>query len=202
MAALTLASLYGPDIILQATTPGETCRLLFVEGRLVDAVRRSGTRVVGDGRRTVADLIGAGRVDPLTEATLAAQRLTMAGVPARGRVALVHACPPRERRRRELRTIYDERITDLLHPEIVAQAGRLVRAIGVDFAGVDLVTVDPSRPNAETGAAFLEVNTTPSIHHHRLADGPSPPEPVAVTVLRFLLARARNRPVAAGSAAV
>jgi phosphosulfolactate synthase len=52
---------------------------------------------------------------------------------------------------------------------------------------VDVVTVDPSRPSGRAGGAFIEVNTTPGIHHHYHTDEERRTHPVAVRVLRRLL---------------
>ena len=65
---------------------------------------------------------------------------------------------------------------------------RVVRAVGSSFAGVDVVTVDPTRPLRDSGGVFLEINTTPGIHHHYLSEddrrlwewvAPSDPHPIA-----------------------
>lgn len=197
--AVILASLHSRNIIAQPMIPGESCRLLFLGGEFVDAVRRRGIHVQGDGRRKVHQLLGVQgwsmvRNDPMVPPTLAAQGLHLDSVLDEGADVLVRGWPAQESNRRELRTIYDDRITTSIHPEIVEQAGRLVTAIGSAFAGVDLVSVNPSLPNSITGGAFLEVNTTPSIHHHYLNDGSCRVgEPVAVLVLKHLLERAEHR---------
>jgi glutathione synthase/RimK-type ligase-like ATP-grasp enzyme len=59
-----------------------------------------------------------------------------------------------------------------------------VERIGSRFAGVDLLTNDPSVPLTESGGVFLELNTTPSIHHHAIG---TRSESVAVRVLQYLL---------------
>jgi glutathione synthase/RimK-type ligase-like ATP-grasp enzyme len=192
-AALIRASLHSRDIILQPMILGESCRMLFVGGTFLDAVRRRGFHVEGDGHQTVDELLRAIKgstwgADPMMTATLAAQGVALNSILPAGKDVLVRGWPAAERNCRELRTIYDERITDWIHPEIVEQAGRLVRAIGSEFAGVDVVTVNPGLPHAMTGGAFLEVNTTPSIHHHYLSIDPCDErEPVGVSVLKHLL---------------
>jgi cyanophycin synthetase len=65
-----------------------------------------------------------------------------------------------------------------------------VRDIGSRFAGVDILTNDPSVPLAKSRGVFLELNTTPGIHHHYIApEGGSPP--VAVAVLRHIFEQAQ-----------
>ena len=58
-------------------------------------------------------------------------------------------------------------------------------AFGVRFAGVDFVTPDPAAP-VSAGGAFIELNTTPGIHHHDVEPRVRP-LPAAVRVLSSLL---------------
>jgi cyanophycin synthetase len=54
------------------------------------------------------------------------------------------------------------------------------------FAGIDIITLDPSVPLSESGGVINEVNTTPGLHHHynhANADSSGP----AVDVLKCLL---------------
>lgn len=195
--AMVLASIFCPDIIVQRMLPGETCRLLFLDGACVHAVRRRGVRVRGDGRAPICDLLvqtGLHAGDSMVAPTLAAQQLSLKSVPAIGEEILVLGWPAHERSRRELRTVYDEAITGLLHPRLVEQASLLLRALGSEeFAGVDLVTVNPSLPLEATGGALLEVNAMPGIHHHYVAAEWGQREPIAATVVRYLLSRSTRQ---------
>lgn len=187
--AFATASVRDRRVIVERMVAGESCRLLFLDGELIHAVRRRGVSVVPDGSSSVAALLGAaghaGLVDdPLTLAFLSAQDLTPASVPVAGPRVVARGVPPAEARRDEVRTVYDEEITDQLAPELVADAARVVAAVGSRWAGVDLISPDPARPLSERGA-MLEVNTTPGILHH-CAPGPDAC-PVAVRVLERLL---------------
>lgn len=191
-SAAVRASLHAPDLLLERMVPGESCRLLYLDGELLHAVRRRGIRLSADGVlpvREMARSAGLARVlaDPIVPDTLAAQGLTMDDVPQAGRSVLLRGIPRVAGARRELRTVYDETITDLVHPATAAALAEAVRRVGSRFAGVDLVTVDPSRPLAETAGAFIEINTTPGIHHHYHTDDERRTHPVAVRVLRRLL---------------
>jgi cyanophycin synthetase len=82
-------------------------------------------------------------------------------------------------------------VMDLLHPSVVADGARAVRALGVRLAGVDLITRDPGVPLVESCGVFLEVNAPPNFYYHyHKADGAFP---VAVHVLRALFADHANR---------
>jgi cyanophycin synthetase len=204
-AAAVLASLESPRLMLEKMIPGESCRFLYLDGVLISAVRRRGTRVTGDGKNTVAALARQqGLLELLDDAvcllTLRAQRLEQTSVPALGRAVLLTGTPREGRGQREFRTIYDEPITHLVHPAVAESMGAVVRAIGSRFAGVDVITVDPALPLELTNGGFLELNTTPGIHHHYHTEEDRHTHPVAVAVLESLLRpREQNQTAAATS---
>ncbi|HET7230265.1 MAG TPA: hypothetical protein VFJ16_09695 [Longimicrobium sp.] len=190
--AAVLASLFGPDLMLERMIPGESCRLLYLDGRLLHAVRRRGARVTGDGRATVSALaaragLAAVLASPGAAMDLHAQGLTHAYIPAAGETVLLRGVPPGRGTERELRTIYDETVTAQVHPSTARAAGNVVRLAGSRFAGVDIVTPDVTRPLEACGGAFIELNTTPGIHHHYQTGHDRAEHPVAVAVLRALL---------------
>lgn len=191
-AAAVRASLHGPGLLLERMVPGESCRLLYLDGELIHAVRRRGVRLAADGRlslRELARAAGLARLldDPIVPDTLAAQGLTADDVPPAGVSVLLRGIPLVPHPRRELRTVYDETVTHRVHPATAAALAEVVRRVGSRFAGVDVVTADPSRPLAQAGGAFIEINTTPGIHHHYHTDDERRTHPVAVRVLRRLL---------------
>ncbi len=187
--AFATAAIRDRRVIVERMVAGETCRLLFLDGELIHAVRRRGISVEGDGSSPLRSLlVRAGLqhlpADRLTLAALAAQDLSLDDVPAAGRRIVVRGAALHVRRADEVRTVYDETITGLVGGGLVEEAARVVRAVGSAWAGVDVVTPDPTRPLAVAGA-FLEVNTTPGILHH-CDPGPEPCA-VAVRVLGRLL---------------
>jgi len=191
--AAALASLYSDELMVEAMVPAESCRLLYLDGELIHAVRRRGVRVMGDGRLTIAELLARDGLqhlgaDRASVCTLEAQGLSLASRPDPGKELVVRYLPPSERVTRELRTVYNECITDLVCPALARSFIPLVREVGTRFAGIDVLTNDPAVPLAESGGVFLELNTTPGIHHHYIdAEGPA----VAARVLRYLLEETR-----------
>lgn len=194
-SAAALASLYSEELLAEAMIPAESCRLLYLDGELIHAVRRRGVRVVGDGRASIEELLarqGLGflRADKATVSTLRAQRLSLQSCPRANEERVVRHLPANAPLTEELRTVYNERITELICPETARAVARVVRELGSRFAGVDLMSNDPSVPLADNGGVFLELNTTPGIHHHYV--DPQEPRPVAIAVLRHLLERAES----------
>ena len=174
----TYGQLAEVPLLIERQVPGGNYRLLFLDGELVDAIRRGVPSVVGDGESTVAELfemlnadrIRAGGVigqslvkyDLDSERTLAVQGLTMSSVPAPGRVV-------------RIKTTINSSAADTNAPArdelceaIVADAARAAELVGVRWAGVDVLTPDPAVPLAESGGRILEVNTTPGLamHYH------------------------------------
>jgi cyanophycin synthetase len=205
--AAALASLFDTRLLVEQMVVGESCRLLYLDGRFLHAVRRRGVRVTGDGVRTIAQLLEPGRAkvarDRLALHTLAVQGMTPASVPRAGVVVVVRGVPAVSRAASELRTVYDESVTDLCAPALAEQLAGVVRGVGSEFAGVDIVCLDLSGPLRPGGGAFLEINTTPGIHHHSVdqADGANP---VAEPVLAYLLGLPASAPngVAAGATSI
>lgn len=191
--AAALASLYSDELMVEAMVPAESCRLLYLDGELIHAVRRRGARVMGDGRSSIGELLardGLQRLgaDRASVCTLEAQGLSLESRPDAGKELVVRYLPASERVTRELRTVYNECITDLVCPALARSFIPLVREVGTRFAGIDVLTNDPAVPLAESGGVFLELNTTPGLHHHYI-DGEGPA--VATRVLRYLLEETR-----------
>jgi len=196
--AALLAALFNPEFLVERMVPAESCRLLFLGGELIHAVRRTGVRVTGDGTSTLSALAAAAGspADETMRLTLEHQGLAPVSVPAAGTEVVVRCLPAGLRAHPELRTVYDQTITDRIGPELREQAGRIVRSIGSEFAGVDVLTNDPSVSLEQARGVFLELNTTPGIHHHYHTPHERETHPVAVRVLEYLLER--GAPVAEG----
>ena len=193
-SALALASLYDERILIERMIPGESYRLLFLGGQLIHAVRRRGIRLTGDGRFTVRELLQASgnaslAGDPVVRQTLHVQHVTLETVPQAGREVLVRGVPETPNSTRELRTVYDESVIHQCSPALAREAAAVVCGLGSELAGVDLITTDPTVSLRASGGAFIEINTTPGIHHHYVTQGDMVATPVAATVLEYLLAR-------------
>lgn len=189
--AALLASLHGREFMVERTVAAESCRLLFLGGELLHAVRRRGARILPDGRRSLRELMVGGGIplDAAALATLQAQGLSPDDIPEAGHELVVRSVPANERSLAELRTVYDESITHKVCDAVVEEVRRVVLAVGAELAGVDVLTNDPSVPLAESGGVFLEINTTPGIHHHYHTDRETTHHPVAVAVLEYALER-------------
>jgi cyanophycin synthetase len=194
--AAASAAVYGSNLLVEKQVQGNLYRLLYLDGKLLDAVLRKPPAVIADGRSTVRQLIclenavrlktGPSMAHALIEIdmdvrnTLSRQRLTLSSVPEAGREVTLKM------------VINDNSQHDnveakqLLCKSIIDDGAAAATAVGARLAGIDVMTPDPSIPLAESGGVILEVNTTPSYHHHYYKRDGS--YPVAVHLLPFLLA--------------
>jgi D-alanine-D-alanine ligase-like ATP-grasp enzyme len=194
--AVAGAAVYGRELIVEQHVRGDVYRLLYLDGVLMDAVLRKPSGVIADGKSTVRELIrrenearlNAGPrlahallvIDADVQNTLSSQGLTLSTVPAEGTAIT-------------LKTVINDnsqqdnfKANHLLCKSIIEDGAAAAAAVGVRLAGIDVITPDPSVPLAESGGVILEVNTTPSYHHHyHKRDGSYH---VAVHLLPFLLA--------------
>jgi D-alanine-D-alanine ligase-like ATP-grasp enzyme len=176
--AAILASLYCRDLIAEPMIPGECFRLLVLDGKVIHAVCRRGSRLRGDGKTSIAGLIKAenGRrrenhkalldIDRDTRFTLRYQHLSLDSVPAKDQVFLVKSVDDPVRKRVEVRTVYNETVTDIVDDSMIKAAERAAGILGSRFVGVDFITVDAAASLEDSRAIINELNTTPGLHHH------------------------------------
>ncbi|MDQ3519805.1 MAG: cyanophycin synthetase [Gemmatimonadota bacterium] len=168
---------YSRRVVVEKFAQGSDHRVLVVNGKVVAAAERVPAHVVGDGVHTVRHLIDEVNADtrrgvghrkiltklPLDERTveyLAECGLTLASVPASGERVLL-------RQTANLSTggtSIDR--TDEIHPDNVTACEMAAGIVGLDIAGIDVLTPDISVPFRENGAVIIEVNAAPGIRMH------------------------------------
>ena len=174
-AAYEIALAEGSEVIVERFVLGEEHRLLVVGEQVVAANKGETASVTGDGVHTVRELIELQinsdprrgeeedfpldtiRLDEHTTSVLELKRqgLNAESVPEAGRQVLV------------MRTgNMSMDVTDLVHPDVAAQAVLAARVVGLDIAGVDLVAQDIGKPLGPQGGAIVEVNAGPGLLMH------------------------------------
>lgn len=176
-AAWPTARAHGHHIVVETFAEGRDHRVLVVNGRLVAVAERVPAHVVGDGTRSVRELIaeanrdprrGVGHTSVLTrlpadEATadfLANTGRSLDTVPADGEMVLLRGTANLSTGG----TSIDR--TDEIHPENVTACELAATAIGLDVAGLDVITPDVSIPFRESGSVIIEVNAAPGLRMH------------------------------------
>jgi cyanophycin synthetase len=191
--AFSAAADEGSSVMVEKMIPGRGHRLLVVDGKMVAAALTEPAAVVGDGRSTVLELIdrqingerslshGKYRtldlidLDPVVRFEVARQGLDVHAVPGPGARVLIQ---------RKGHVVHD--VTEQVHPEVADRAQLAARVVGLNIAGIDIVTPDISRPLEEQGGAVVEVNAGPSLYTHaRPATGKV--QPVGEAIVKGLL---------------
>ena len=193
-AAYALALAQGRDVMVERYITGLEHRLLVVGDQLAAATRGEMTYVTGDGQHTVRELIELQinsdprrgqfgdapleivslELQPTSVLELERQGLTPESVPESGRSVLVQ-------RTGNMSTD----VTDEVHPDVAAVAVLAAKVVGLDIAGVDVVTPDIGQPLEKVGGAVVEVNAGPSLLMH-LNPAKGQPRPVGRRILDHL----------------
>lgn len=197
----------GP-FVLEQQVEGTAYRLLVVGQQCVAATERRVPEVVGDGVHSVDDLIrdlnrderrGSGHGFPMSwvvmdveaEETLREGGWTLSSIPPEGqRVPL--------RRTANMSTGASARdVTHEVSPALARDAVRAAHAVGLDIAGIDVVTPRLDLSLSDAQGAVVEVNAAPGLRMHLYpAEGTA--RPVAQHIIRHLFPHDSGRiPVAA-----
>ena len=165
------------EVLVERFIPGSDYRLLIIGNQLVAAARREPPLVVGDGVKTVRELVeqvnrdprrGLGhatsltiiRIDDIAFASLAEQKLTADSVPRKGARIIL-------RNNANLSTGGTATdVTDDVHPELAASAVAAAKMIGLDICGVDIVCDSVFHPLESQGGGVVEVNAVPGLRMH------------------------------------
>lgn len=194
--ACAYAARFSRQLLAEEQIDGASYRLLYLQGRLIDAIRRDPPCLTGDGRRTIRQLIAvenarrrgerpytslsALRIDPDMNTTLLAQKLNLRSRLERGRaIAVKRAC-------NENTAAENHSVMGLVHASINVACARAVKSLGTGFAGVDVICRDISAPLTRANGVIGEVNATPGLHHHDLISDTAKRVPVAKIVLEHL----------------
>jgi cyanophycin synthetase len=195
-AAYDAARQVSRSIIVERYYRGRDHRVLVVDGKVVAVAERVPAHVVGDGRSTIAELIEETNKDPnrgdghdkvLTKIELdrtSYQLLERQGYTLDSVLAKDEICYLRATANLSTGGIAVDR-TDEIHPENVWLAQRVVKIIGLDIAGIDIVTSDISRPLREVDGVIVEVNAAPGFRMH-VAPSQGIPRNVAGAVIDML----------------
>ena len=195
-AAFAVAREHSRSVIVESFITGDDHRMLVIDGALVAVSRRVPGHVVGDGVRTIEQLVeevnrdprrGIGHEKVLTRLTFDHQAETMMArkgytrdsVPESGESVFLRSTGNLSTGG----TATD--VTDVVHPDNVEMATRAVKAIGLDVGGVDFLTTDITQSYKEIGGAICEINAAPGFRMH-MAPSEGRPRDVGGPVMDML----------------
>lgn len=165
------------DVIVERYYRGRDHRVLVVNGRVVAVAERVPAHVVGDGQSTIEALIKITNQDPrrgeghdnlLTRIEIDRttwQLLDRMGYSLDTVLPEGEVCYLRATANLSTGGIAIDR-TDDIHPTNVWIAERIAKIIGLDIAGIDVVTTDISQPLREIDGVVVEVNAAPGLRMH------------------------------------
>ncbi len=189
-------------VVVEEYVKGFDHRILVIGDRVVAVAKRLPAYVVGDGKHTIRELIeienqnelrGEGHELPLTKIRidddtlemLRKQGYTLDSIPEEGKTVWLKSTA-------NLSTggvAID--VTDKIHPEVETMAVRIAKALSMDICGIDVITVDISKPLVESGLKVIEVNAAPGLRMH-LYPYKGKPRPVGDAIVDLLFPRGRK----------
>lgn len=195
-AAYKSAAAYSKGVLVEQFVQGGDFRVLVVGGRVSAVAKRLPPSVIGDGVHTVQELValmnedtrrGDGHERPLTKIQL--DQVSRALL-LKNSLTAESVVPPGQEVKLRMNgnlstggTAVD--CTACIHPETAELAVRAAAVLGIDIAGVDIVTEAIDKPLGETGGVIVEVNAAPGIRMH-LYPTQGQPRNVAREIVSYL----------------
>lgn len=168
------ASTTNLPLMVERQITGDDIRLLVCRGELLVAVKRAKPVVIGDGVKSISDLV---RVENLKRSAsgheqekksqislneeavdyLFTQGFALDHIPGDGEIINVRGTPHGTHGGDMIDVTYE------VHPEIISLAILGSERIDAALCGLDYISVDHTKSPAETGGVFLEINTFPGL---------------------------------------
>ncbi len=173
-AAYKSAATKDPKVIVEEFIAGDYYRLLVINNKFVAALRVAPPEIVGDGARTIRELVVDLNEDPFRDGF----RLVKVGLDKRlsrhlSKYDLEFDSVLANGRKLALREIanvsqggYSIDVTDEVHPDNARAAERAACVVGLDVAGIDFITPDISQSYKDIGGAIIELNSRPGLGMH------------------------------------
>ncbi|WP_374056214.1 cyanophycin synthetase [Rossellomorea sp. FM04394] len=175
----------GTEYIIERYYKGNDYRFLVVDGELIAASLRLPPTVIGDGRNSIKELIESENKNPLRGE---GHEKAMSRIPLDERTIVHlekggHSLDSVLKKGQALEVLGNANlstggsaidVTDDVHPHYRKMAEGAAAAIGLDIAGIDILSTDVTVPFEKGAAAILEVNAAPGIRmHHYPSEGKS-----------------------------
>jgi cyanophycin synthetase len=195
-AAFADAQKHRTTVVVERHLEGGDFRLLVINKKFVAAAQRVPAHVVGDGVKTIAELVEITNADPrrgeshekvltriqidcMSERLLQRRGMTADSVPKAGEIVYLKTTANLSTGG----TAID--VTDRVHPANIELAERIACLVDLDIAGIDVVAPSVETPIDENGGGIVEVNAAPGFRMH-LAPTEGKPRPVGEAVVNML----------------
>jgi cyanophycin synthetase len=175
--AFEFANEFDDEIIAQEFIEGNTYRLLVIDNKFVAAVQLVAPHIVGDGINNLKTLfnrlnshpdrefgdkskLSKIEIDEDTLKILELENYTFDSILENGEIFyLKNSCNMRLGG-----SSVD--LTDLVHPYNIFLAERISKILNLNVAGVDIITIDISKPIIDNNGKLIEVNAAPDFRMH------------------------------------
>lgn len=178
--AMAWAGAYCARVLVERQIEGDTYRLLYLNGNLLDCVLRRSPHLIGDGTSTVRKLVEEEnrlrlsegftrsqsllKIDRDMKATLAAQGLGLNSVPTVGQKFMIKQVANDNSANENVSMIDSVAVSTI-------EVGRHIAAIfGLKLVGLDIMTSDISKPLADAHGAVIDINGDPGFYYHYYKD--------------------------------
>ncbi len=172
-----IASEFSRSVLVETFLSGKDYRVLVINNEVVAVAERVPAHVVGDGEHSIAQLVELVNSDPrrgfghekvLTKIKITHQSelllrragYTLDTVLAPGEIFYLASTANLSTGGTAI-----DRTTEI-HYDTRELARRAAMVIGLDVAGIDIITPDISQPLRETGGGIVEVNAGPGFRMH------------------------------------
>ncbi len=195
--AAVFAAAFCPQIMIEQQVPGDVYRFLYLDGKLIDAICRQPPHVMGDGQSTISELIrteNARRVENAgtaalkvlvtdfdCRATLKRNGLSLKSVPENGQVVNIKSTT------NESSAVECVSVLNEVDGELMAECAHAAKVVGIQLAGIDVITPDISVSLKKSGGKIIEINCSPGLHYHYQTRNPENSVRVAIPILQRLL---------------
>ncbi|MDP4176348.1 MAG: cyanophycin synthetase, partial [Bacteroidota bacterium] len=175
--AFVEAKKFSDNVIVEKYLTGRDYRALIINYKIAAVAERIPANVTGNGINTIKELIEITNKDPLrgnghqnnltkiivdehTEKLLEKYQCTLDTILPKGEVLYLKAMANLSTGG----TAIDR--TEEIDPMNIFLLERAAKVIGLDIAGIDIITPDISKPLSENGGAIIEVNASPGLRMH------------------------------------
>ena len=187
LEALKVAKRLSPWIIIEEELTGMVFRGTLIGGEIAAVMRREPPHIVGDGRRTILELVKKENRNPKrrgpifhhidmgndAEKDMGRQRLNWDDIPKKGKVVTLGDKVGRAT------GASTTDVTDIIHPENIKLLQRIHSILQDPLVGIDFIMEDISKPWSEQNknglkCGIIECNSMPFIdlHHYPLFGKP------------------------------
>lgn len=179
----------GSHIIAEEHITGGDYRILILNGRFVAGLKRSRPFILGDGEKTISELVKEDNTKREADDTIIANEVKTNELYSdclSSQSYTPESIPPAQHKVYTRMTSnicsggISENISQFVHPSIKKVCIDIGAYFNMEILGVDIITSDISQPLNETGGKVTEINENPSLDMHA---APSIGEPIDIHLL-------------------